>query len=215
MNRNNKVLIIITGCNRGLGTQLSAVFSPFDIFCLNRKKYIVSDYVLDLSAKTIKLNDIIKKASLYDNLVFINNASTISPIEKIRDLELPDIEDTMFINFINPAKIIKTLLHINKKTIILNITSGAAFTSNTNLSLYSASKAAMHRFIEILKKEEEENQKVLLIENFDPGRMNTDMQHKLNNKKNIKLQSSDLQEANSVAKKIYDLICREIEIEKK
>ena len=109
-------------------------------------------------------------------------------------------------NYVNPAKIILEIVQSKKEYIILNLTSGAAFTANTELSLYSSSKAAMHRFIEILKVEEQDNENALLIENFDPGRMQTEMQAYLIKSKGMYNNIDELNKPEDIAEDIYRLI---------
>ena len=203
---NNKTLVIITGCNRGLGKEVLSTFKSYDSCCINRKEYAENDCVIDLSKSSIDLNLIREKVQIYSIVVFINNASTIQPISKVSQIDVNDIDMSMYINYINPAKIITTLIKLNKQIVVINITSGAAFTSNTELALYSSSKAAMHRYIDILAQEENGNEDALLITNFDPGRMNTDMQRELIRKKRSDLHSSDFPEPIEVAREIYDLV---------
>lgn len=202
----NNTLVIITGSTKGLGKELLSCFNNYDTYCLNRTHNTSNKvHQLDLSKPNIAkdLKVIKEKASLYSNLIYINNASTISPVQEIKEISLADIDISTFTNYINPAKIIHTLLQLKKQTIILNLTSGAAFTTNTKLALYSSSKAAMHRFIDILAEEEKNNNNILLIENFDPGRMNTDMQVQLLSKKNIPIKTEELMEASDIASKIF------------
>lgn len=203
---NPKILIIITGCNRGLGKEIVSAFKAYDTCCINRLKYTVDDCVVDLSKNSIDFDLIREKALRYSLVVFINNASIITPISAIRQIDRDDITKSMLVNYINPAKLITTVLQMDKKTVIVNITSGAAFSSNAELALYSSSKAAMHRYIDILAQEEKENKDVLLIANFDPGRMQTDMQEELISKIGKNIKKNDLNEPVKVAEKVFDLV---------
>ena len=200
-------LFIITGTTQGLGKELERVFSNNNILTINRKLITNNiNIVLDLSEKNInldKFNNIIDK---YKKIFFISNASIIKPIKNIRDIINDDLDISIHTNFINQAKIIMNIVQSNKKYSILNITSGAAFTSNAELSLYSSSKAAMHRFIEILKKEEINNPNALYIDNFDPGRMQTEMQKDLISQKKLNLNIENLKTVEEVAKDIYQIL---------
>lgn len=201
----NKILFIVTGTTRGLGKALREIFQDYDVISINRIKEKKTDICMDLSLMNIEI-DISDRLKDYEKIFFISNASIIKPISKIRDLNSCDIDTSINTNFINQAKIIIQIVKSHKQYSILNITSGAVFTSNSELSLYSSSKAAMHRFIEILKKEEEDNQLALYIDNFDPGRMQTDMQKDLINDKNLKINIKDLYSADSVAQKICQIL---------
>lgn len=200
------ILIIITGTTRGLGKALKTIFRMYTVLSINRKEIDKNDIYIDLSEKDInleKFNNIIKD---YEKIFFISNASIIKPIKNIKDLTNDELDISLYTNFLNQAKIIMQIVKSNKKYLILNITSGAAFTSNTKLSLYSSSKAAMHRFIEILKKEEENNTNALYIDNFDPGRMQTEMQKDLITDKKLNINIENLNIVEEVAANIYQIL---------
>jgi len=177
--KKEKTLIVITGTSRGLGKALKEKYIDNNFISINRKNEEVGDVILDLSSKDIDLDLLKVKLKEYEKVVFISNASTIYPIELISNLTEKALEDSIYTNYITPSKIILEIVKSNLSYVILNITTGAAFTINTKLSLYSASKSAMHRFIEILRKEEEDNPKALYINNYDPKRMKTNMQMNL------------------------------------
>ncbi len=207
MNKSN--LFIITGTTRGLGQALKCKLKNNQnntIVSINRKKIYNSDIVLDLSKKDINLEKFNNIIDDYEKIFFISNASIIKPIKNIKDITNDDLDISIHTNFINQAKIIMKIVQSNKKYSILNITSGAAFTSNAELSLYSSSKAAMHRFIEILRKEEVNNPDALYIDNFDPGRMQTDMQRNLISEKKLDLDIENLKTVEEVAKDIYQIL---------
>lgn len=200
------ILIIITGTTRGLGKALKTIFRMYTVLSINRKEIDKNDIYIDLSEKDInleKFNNIIKD---YEKIFFISNASIIKPIKNIKDLTNDELDISLYTNFLNQAKIIMQIVKSNKKYLILNITSGAAFTSNTELSLYSSSKAAMHRFIEILKKEEENNPNALYVDNFDPGRMQTEMQKDLITDKKLNINIENLNIVEEVAANIYQIL---------
>lgn len=200
-------LFIITGTTQGLGKELERLFSNNNILTINRKLINnSSNMVLDLSEKNINLEEFNNIIDDYEKIFFISNASIIKPIKNIKDITNDDLDISIHTNFINQAKIIMKIVQSNKKYSILNITSGAAFTSNTELSLYSSSKAAMHRFIEILKKEEINNPDALYIDNFDPGRMQTDMQRNLISEKKLNLDIENLKTVEEVAEDIYQIL---------
>lgn len=204
MNRRN-ILFLITGTTRGLGKALKDKFKEYDVVSINRIKKEDTDICMDLSVDNIEVN-ITKTIKDYASIFFISNASIIKPIKKIKELNSEDLNISINTNFINQAKIILQIIKSDKKYLILNITSGAAFTSNSDLSLYSSSKAAMHRFVEILKKEEENNSNALFIDNFDPGRMQTEMQENLIKDKNLNVNIQDFSQVDDVANRIYQIL---------
>lgn len=202
------VLVLITGSNRGLGYELHEKFSEkYSVIGINRSSDRHNDIIIDLSSQSIDLEAISRRIANAEQIIFISNASTISPIKKIANISPMDIDTSMFVNFINPAKIINLITSSNSRFSIINITSGAAFTKNESLSLYSSSKAAMHRFIEILEKENETNNKCLMVMNFDPGRMQTEMQSALMKEKKMDPDlMSTFNEPKKVAIEIFDFI---------
>jgi short-subunit dehydrogenase len=64
----------------------------------------------------------------------------------------------------------------------------------------------MHRFIEILKKEEENNPNAIYIDNFDPGRMQTKMQKDLIYEKKLNIDIENFSLVEEVAEKIYEVL---------
>lgn len=201
-----ETLILISGTTKGLGKSLKEVFSKRNVVSINRKDDTDNNVKLNLSERAIDLSGIDHLINMYDKIIFISNASTITPIQKLLNISELELETSIYTNYINPAKIILRIIKSNKKYLILNITSGAAFTSNIELSAYSASKAAMHRFIDILKQEEMDNPNALFIDNFDPGRMQTDMQMELINQKGININDINLSDSTNVAQEIKKLI---------
>jgi benzil reductase ((S)-benzoin forming) len=202
----DKALILISGTTKGLGSFLKSIFVEYDVVGINRVTNNEHDLKFDLSEVDYDFPKILNLVKNYKKIVFISNASIIEPIDMVQNISEKDIENSIFINYINPAKIILKIIQSKKEYIILNLTSGAAFTSNAELSLYSSTKAAMHRFIEILKVEEQDNEKALLIDNFDPGRMQTSMQENLIKIKRLDNNIAELNRPEDIAKTIYELI---------
>lgn len=202
---NKRILFLVTGTTQGLGKEIINIFNKYDCISINRKKFNENDILIDLSLNNFSIN-ISKEIEKYEKIFFIANASTIKPINKIKELTDDDLDISIHTNFINQVKIILQIVKSNKKYSILNITTGAAYTSNTELSLYSSSKAAMHRFIEILKKEEENNPNAIYIDNFDPGRMQTKMQKDLIYEKKLNIDIENFSLVEEVAEKIYEVL---------
>lgn len=188
----NDNVFIVTGANRGLGKALSdALLNKKDSIIVSISRNVTSDQ-LDLRNKNrfyfvnqdlskdidyAKLNTLIEIISKSNNIFFINNASTIKPIKFISKLADNEIEEALKVNVYSPIILIKYLLanFPENRISFVNITSGAANKSISNWSMYSASKAFINRFFEILKEENINNRKYNFI-SIDPGIIDTEMQ---------------------------------------
>lgn len=210
-----QTLLLLTGTSRGLGLKIKQLFMEkmYTVVSINRTACDVDDIILDLGKQNIDFNIFNNRILVYDRIIFINNASTIRPIEKIGIITSSDVWTATNINWCNPVLLINEIVKSGKEFYIINITSGAAFTANQKLSLYSSTKAALYRFIEILAKEQTANEKCLGVYNFDPGRMQTEMQHylleELHGVCDYQFYTS-LPTAEDVAKKLYKKICADL-----
>ena len=205
----NNTMVLISGTSRGLGSALYKYFTSkgFTTYSINKNKIGNNNFLIDLTARNIDIPILESVFSKYKKIIFISNASIISPMGNFAEEGLKScIEDSIYINYINPLNIIFSIISKKKKFIVINISSGAALSSNEGLSLYSSSKAAKHRFIDILKKENLSNKDALYIDNFDPGRMNTDMQKELLSFKNIPNKKYSLSDTENVAKKLFEIV---------
>lgn len=186
---------IITGANKGLGeafvnlalqemdsmvVSVSRKISDKQRTYLNagRLLFIEQDLSLEIDyAGLHKLTEVISNTS---QIVFINNAGTIEPLNEVANLNDNDISIAINVNLLSPVLLIKYLLQHFKtnKINFINITSGAANKSIPHWSIYSSSKAFINRFFEVLKEENKER-KNLSFKSIDPGMIDTDMQEKI------------------------------------
>src|SRR5690625_4099520 len=135
--------------------------------------------VENLDRTFAKINDLVVKED--PELVYlINNAATVKPIDIASNQTIEAVQAHMQLNLIAP--IITTSLLLKKarrkgiKTIIANVTSGAANRSTYGWSAYGSSKAGLNRFTETVALEQRElgtDNKVILL---DPSIMDTNMQ---------------------------------------
>ncbi len=167
---------VITGASKGLGASLKELLADETCVTVGRSD---SDVLMDLSRADLDVTPVRAAYSLHDEIVFVSNAGSVEPVEPVRDTTPDRLESSIRLHYLNPAKIVLDLVRSDKKFFICHMTTGAAFTANPRLAAYSASKAAMHRFIEILAEEERDNLRNLGIVNVDPGRMRTGMQQAL------------------------------------
>lgn len=188
-------VIIITGASRGLGKSL------FDMLQDHKDSFVIG------VSRTFSKKQLENAESRKDNLLlridlshleginqlltvitnlpkekassfcFINNAGTVRPIGAVGTLSQTELLNAIHVNNTAPIIITNHLLAFNKKTIILNISSGAATRPIAGWAIYCATKAAVKMFFDVL---EEENQAVE-IHQINPGVMDTDMQADIRN----------------------------------
>lgn len=183
--------IIITGISQGLGEELFNLLSKKNvkIVALSRR-FLDNQYLLEKSKNNIQLcmvdlsnitdvEKVLDELSLEDDIIFINNASKITPIDSIQNISNDDIVNSITTNFITPALIVKKLS--NKKSLfIINLSTGASKRAIQNWSLYCSTKAGIEMFFNVIADDEHKNIEVV---NFDPGVMNTNMQQQIRNSK--------------------------------
>jgi benzil reductase ((S)-benzoin forming) len=180
-------LVVLSGCTRGLGLALH-----------NDLAELAGDFLtplfigrkLERISKTpagVYVECDLRKPQLLENIctlipqgvsdiVFINNAGTISPIAPVHDLACSDIVESYAVNISAPSIISSRLAKYSVERGIplgiINVTSGAAKRVIEGWSLYCASKSALVMFLDVLAAE---NSCVDVI-HFDPGVMETGMQ---------------------------------------
>lgn len=160
---------IITGANSGIGYALSEHLEKL------KKKLILIDK--DISNLIQFNNQIIFKVDLRDlNQLFalvknidqyrifclINNAG-VGFRGGLKDLDLEQIKNTIYVNVSYPVIFTKLLLDnlISNESTIVNIASSSAYNPLPHMSLYSSSKAFLSNFSESLSYELRKTNKVI------------------------------------------------------
>lgn len=187
-----KSLILITGTSKGLGHALKNILSMRDqyyIVTINRNDINEShpnimNVKLDLAefdqveqSKLIPIITRIIKNEAPQQIIFINNAYSIFPLNKIIDLNEEDILKSYYTNVLSPILLIKSFIKITQKIktakkIIINISSGAANRAIDGWSMYCSTKASMQMFIKSIDLEYKDFTAI----NVDPGVIDTSMQ---------------------------------------
>lgn len=110
-----------------------------------------------------------------DEVVFINNASTILPLGDVGSLDDDDLAPAFALSLVGACRLANHVVgqaHRHRVPLrIINITSGAALHPIPGLAVYCASKAGMRLFFDTIQ--EEGSAEVI---HFDPGVMDTEMQ---------------------------------------
>lgn len=177
--------IIITGVSRGLGYELFKFLLPLcsdkvEIIALSRT---FSSKHIGIQNKNLKmieidfndilgLNNLLLNLTLQEKIIFINNASIITPITKIQEISNEQIINAINTNLVSTMLITKKIAE--KKAYILNISSGAANRAIDMWSLYCSSKAGAKMFFDVISKQENIN-----VKHIDPGVMDTRIQDEI------------------------------------
>lgn len=174
-------LFIVTGTNRGLGKSIVQKLIKYNqkVLTITRNSDQLfteaQSIVCDLSdeEQLQQLMNQLKKLKGYKEIVFINNAGVIEPINEIGNLgDVKDILHHIKINYLAPTCIVDTLCQLNVQLTIVNISTGAAERYLEGWSLYGSSKKAFKVILDTLQKEND----CIIIKHFDPGVMDTNMQ---------------------------------------
>ncbi len=193
-----RVLYIITGSNRGIGKAIVDLILPInnsEVIAIGRTandehlKYTKAHpgrlhfIQADLTQPQGLPNMLLKigaQMAAADCIVFINNAGTVSPIEKIGRLNLQQLTASLDVNCVSPAVIINHIIKEagNQKLILANITSGAAVRPIDGWVAYCSSKAYMRMFFSVLAEQVKNDSRIKVFQ-IDPGMVDTDMQQNI------------------------------------
>lgn len=186
-------LVIITGTTRGLGLALMnklIIEKGYDILSISK-----SAPKMETDAKFRHLNldfsefpqsyffdELGSITSHYNEVILINNAFTIIPIQKIGTMNSFDVQNALFVNVVTPTLLINRILQfcLDRNLTIINITSGAAKKPIESWSIYSASKAYMEMLVQSIQNDYV-NSSSLKVLNFEPGVIDTSMQEQIRN----------------------------------
>ncbi len=166
-----KKAVWITGANSGIGKSITLQFSKENVLSIAsaRRKDALKKMKEEVEehSNTIKLfpldvsntnsigqvsASILKK---YDINCLINNAG-ITSFNSVEDSSIKDVEEIIQTNLVGAISVIQNLIpHFKKRGggIIINILSVAAKTIFQNSSIYSASKAGLLAYTNVLREE--------------------------------------------------------------
>ncbi|MBC7713341.1 MAG: SDR family NAD(P)-dependent oxidoreductase [Rhizobacter sp.] len=226
-----KDLIIITGASSGLGNDLAKIFledgqTVIGISRTNKFKdpnFIFFKYDLTKPQNLIKSFEAFFKKNefqkTYRQVILINNAATILPINYFHKIKPEEILISCQLNLQTPMMlshfIINKFMKKAKQVSICNISSGAADYPIINWSLYCTMKSGLKMFTQCLQADYADEKKFKAF-SFYPGVMDTQMQKTIRkqsskNFKNVEKfrgykEDKKLLAPELVASKIYDLI---------
>lgn len=213
--------IIITGTSTGLGLALAnaLLVRNHQVFGISRRQTINHKHYehlsLDLSNET-NLKDIaLNIPSDEEQVLLINNAGQIDPIDKVEGLNTSDLAKHYRINILAVHALCAQFIRETKgKSLrhIINISSGAGKYPVSGWSAYCTSKAAVDAMSQVIAKEYDD----LRVWSLAPGIVDTPMQKTIRNTPEShfpELQrfidyhcNGDLMDANDTASAIVKLI---------
>ena len=148
------------------------------------------------------LSDESLNAASYDHVVFINNAASLGHVgPTLRSPSLQDMQQSVDFNITSalwltvrimrhfqPPKTLATTMtkesafsttEVTKRMTVVNVSSGVAVQDSPTVAIYSAGKAARHRFHSVVASETKHvtdpNALAIKILNYAPGPMETTM----------------------------------------
>jgi len=215
--------VYITGVSSGIGKALALEFLERgnNVVGLGRKHDI--DHP-QFSFITCDLSDVSQVKSIRfsgdkDGCVLINNAGAVGVLKRVSDQEQDDLLNVINVNTIAPMLLCQSFLRdvpSDLRTIILNISSGAANRAIPSWAAYCASKIAIDRFSEAVCLEELEKGRYLAVYSIAPGVVDTPMQAEIRsadpehfsslNTFQELFKNKELTDASEVAKKLASLL---------
>jgi benzil reductase ((S)-benzoin forming) len=183
MTKLKEIIFIITGTTRGLGFSIASLVKRHGISLIEINRDNVKNslsFVCDLSSPREVIRVLPSITSLINDkyksytVVFVSNAAVITPIGPLGTYENESLVNSVNTNIISPLLLINSIMSLPNRKIIYDISSGAAESSNEGLGIYSGSKSAMKKIIEISQKEA--HSESVYFRSFDPGVMDTGMQ---------------------------------------
>lgn len=234
-----KKVVIVTGSSNGLGKFLVESFLRADyiVVGVSRTNSIKNDNFYFFKHDLSKSSDLSKKLKSFliknkilkkvEQVILINNAATVLPIDYFHKLSLKKIQESYQLNLHSPMMlahfVLNAFLNKSEHILICNIISGAAFRPLINWSAYCTMKSGLKMFSDCLNLDYSENEKMKSI-TFSPGVMETNMQQTIRKQSINKLKSvemfRDLKASQSllppefVANSLFNLLKNPKEIQK-
>ncbi|MCO6359484.1 SDR family NAD(P)-dependent oxidoreductase [Roseivirga pacifica] len=179
---------IITGASTGLGKAMKDYLlssTAHQVISLSRKPEPTDEQNARISYHCCDLNDlgdfdltqVLKPYLDCEELVLVNNAATIHPLDAVGKFTREDLESYFRINVSAPICLMNDFVTLAQqaKLYIINISSGAANRAIGHWSLYCSAKAAMQMFCDVLAVDHSS----IAVANIDPGVLDTQMQREI------------------------------------
>ncbi len=177
---------VVTGASRGLGAGLAETFAAHGMrLGLCARGAIAAPSSDDVLVERVDVRD---EAALEgftarveerfgDIDLWVNNAGVLEPIAPLRDVEVDDFRHHIDVNltgvFLGTRAYVRHLHRRGASGVLVNVSSGAAWSAYRGWSAYCAGKAGVERLTECVAAEEEGRVRAYSVA---PGVIDTDMQ---------------------------------------
>lgn len=177
----------ISGASRGVGAGLAERFAEAGlrlVLCsrtppaLSESETVIAAAldVRDEKALDALVGQVEERFGSID--LWINNAGVLDPIGPIRDVSLEDFREHIDINlsgvFVGSRSYVRHLRRLQRRGVLINVSSGAAWNAYAGWGAYCAGKAGVERLTEVVALEEAEIG--LRAHSIAPGVIDTAMQ---------------------------------------
>ncbi len=181
-------VVILTGYTSGLGSAIHDCLVSTHLKCkfifIGRKDiqlvensmkiYLKADFSNIEDVASLKISGYIQDAH---EVVFINNAGTVTPICPMNEIKSKEFLSAVTVNYISPVLLINKLKKNVGKIKIINISSGAAHRPVPYWSTYCSTKSAIKMYFDVISLEDG-----ISVQHFDPGVVDTKMQKAIRKK---------------------------------
>lgn len=180
----------ISGASRGIGAGLAEVFAEAGlrlVLCSRTPPVFESGENVLARALDVRdekgLDELVGLAEERFGAIdlWINNAGVLDPIQPIRNVSIDDFREHIDINltgvFVGSRAYIRHLRRLERGGVLINVSSGAAWSPYAGWGAYCAGKAGVERLTEVLAIEESEIG--LRAYSIAPGVVDTEMQTRI------------------------------------
>lgn len=185
-------VLLITGGSKGIGKALLNKFLHEGFFCVSFSRSSsrinnnnLKEVFIDLSDNQSLLNEFQKTISDKDftncrQLILINNAGVINPIDNVGNLSNNEIINSFSVNLTSPILLtnsfVETFQNHDIEKYVVNISSGAANYAIKSWSIYCSAKASLDMFSKVFNEEQQFKSCPFKVITFYPGKVDTSMQ---------------------------------------